>query len=382
MKRSTERILTTHVGSLPAPAPLDRRSADFSRQLREGVFEIVRTQAQTGIDIVNDGELSKGHWIAYLSSRLGGFVPATSESEPPHVPDGKDWESFPKFYEEAGRHGTLWYSSGYNIAGTNALPRLVCTSAVSYAGLSHVETDTDNLKAAAAAVQVEDTFLPVIAPASIAPYLANRYYGSEKEFLYALADALRVEYEAIANSGVLVQVDDAWTAALWDRIGIDAGLESYRKRCFQYADVLNHALNRIPEERIRYHICWGSWHGPHAHDLPMSDLVDIMLRVKAGAYLFEASNVRHEHEYHVWEKVRLPAGKIIIPGVVSHATNLVEHPELVSERIQRFARLVGPENVIAGTDCGLGGRVHPELAWAKLRSLVDGARLASEILFS
>jgi len=221
----------------------------------------------------------------------------------------------------------------------------------------------------------------VVAPASVAPYIHNKFYPSEREFHYALADALRSEYEAIANAGILLQVDDAWTAALWDRIGMQAGIEAYKRRCYYFAEILNHALARIPEDRIRYHICWGSWHGPHAHDLPMPDLLDVILSVKAGAYLFEAANARHEHEYHVWERVRLPAGKILIPGVVSHATNIVEHPELVSERIQRFARLVGRENVTAGTDCGLGGRVHPELVWAKLEALAAGARLASATLW-
>ena len=192
-----------------------------------------------------------------------------------------------------------------------------------------------------------------------------------------MADALGEEYESIANAGFLLQIDDAWTAALWDRIGIGMGLDAYKRRCLERVEVLNHALARIPQDRIRYHICWGSWHGPHAHDLSMRDLIDVVLAVRAGAYLFEAANARHEHEYHVWENVKLPPETILIPGVISHATNIIEHPELVSERIQRFVRIAGKENVIAGTDCGFGGRIHPELAWAKLGALVEGSRLAS-----
>ncbi len=378
MQRGIERILTTHVGALPAPPDLDNSRPDHAACLRQAVAQTVKAQVAAGVDIVNDGELGKGHWIGYLSRRLAGTEPSTNATEPPAIPDGKDREQFEQFYAEATRHGTLWYSSGGAYKPV-LLSNLVCTSPLRYSGA--VKTDIDNLKAALAGQPVTEAFLPVVAPASVAPYIGNKFYPSEREFHYALADALRSEYEAIADAGILLQVDDAWTAALWDRIGVQMGVEAYKKRCFYFAEVLNHALARIPEDRIRYHICWGSWHGPHAHDLPMRDLLDVILTVKAGAYLFEAANARHEHEYHLWEHVRLPAGKILIPGVVSHATNIVEHAELVSERIQRFARLVGRENVIAGTDCGLGGRVHPELVWAKLEALAAGARLASASLW-
>jgi 5-methyltetrahydropteroyltriglutamate--homocysteine methyltransferase len=378
MKRSTERILTTHVGSLPAPWDLDESLPDHAADLRKAVAQTVKAQVDAGVDIVNDGELGKGHWIGYLSRRLTGTAPSQNPQEPPPVPDGMDRERFQGFYTEATRQGTLWYSSGGALKPV-LLANLVCTSELKYTGAA--QTDIDNLKAALAGLSVTEAFLPVIAPASVAPYIGNRYYPSAREFHYALADALRSEYEAIANAGILLQVDDAWTAALWDRIGVQMGIKAYKKRCSYFAEILNHALARIPEDRIRYHICWGSWHGPHAFDLPMADLLDVILTVKAGAYLFEAANARHEHEYHLWEHVRLPAGKILIPGVVSHATNIVEHPDLVSERIQRFARLVGRENVIAGTDCGLGGRVHPDLVWAKLEALAAGARLASTSLW-
>ncbi|HEV7665436.1 MAG TPA: epoxyalkane--coenzyme M transferase, partial [Chloroflexota bacterium] len=253
------------------------------------------------------------------------------------------------------------------------------TAPITYVGQTLVGDDIAHLLAALRPVQdrVVEAFLPVTAPASLEVYRSNEFYANEKEFLYALADALKEEYEAIARAGLLVQIDDAWTVALWDRIGLQMGLEAFKTRAMLRQEVLNHALSNIPEEQIRYHICWGSWHGPHAYDLPMRDAVDIMLAVKAGAYLFEAANVRHEHEYHIWEDVRLPAGKILVPGVVTHSTNLIEHPDLVAERIRRFVHLVGAENVIAGTDCGMGGRIHPQLAWAKLAALVEGARRAS-----
>jgi 5-methyltetrahydropteroyltriglutamate--homocysteine methyltransferase len=226
----------------------------------------------------------------------------------------------------------------------------------------------------------DGAFLTSTAPASLEVYRGNEYYRTAEEFLFALAEALRVEYEAIVYAGFQLQIDDAWLVALWDRIGISMGLEAFKTYCRVRVEALNHALRNIPESLVRYHLCWGSWHGPHASDLPLADIVDVMLSVKARFYSFEAANVRHEHEYHLWERVRLPEGKVIMPGVVTHSTDLIEHPELVSERIQRFARLVGPENVIASCDCGFGGRTHPQIAWAKLRALSAGAALASRAL--
>jgi 5-methyltetrahydropteroyltriglutamate--homocysteine methyltransferase len=223
-------------------------------------------------------------------------------------------------------------------------------------------------------------FLTSTAPASLEVYRRDRFYKSDEEYVFAIAEAMRVEYEAIVAAGLILQVDDAWLPALWDRIGIGMGLEAFRARCAMRIEALNYALRNIPEDRVRYHLCWGSWHGPHAFDLELDRIVDLMLKVKAQAYLIEAANARHEHEVAVWEKVKLPEGKILIPGVVTHSTDVVEHPELVSQRLQRYAQLVGKENVIAGTDCGFGGRSHPQIAWAKLRSLVDGAALASKTL--
>jgi 5-methyltetrahydropteroyltriglutamate--homocysteine methyltransferase len=380
MKRSTHRILTTHVGSLPVPEGLDETAPDYETRLRDEVTKIVKRQASIGLDIVNDGEFSKVHWLAYLDRRLGGFEPRPT-TEPPILTQGKDRDDFPAYYDEATRLGTLFYSSGYQKKSpSSTATKSVCTKPVSYVGEDLVERDIQNLKKALGQVSVAEAFLPVAAVASIEPYRFNDYYFSENEFVYALADALRVEYEAIAGAGLLLQLDDAWTAALWDRIGVKMGLDAYKKHCMLRVEALNHALARIPPDRIRYHICWGSWHGPHVNDIPMKDLLDVVMSVRAGAYLIEGANARHEHEYHLWEQARLPEGKILIPGVITHATNIVEHPELVSERIQRYARLVGKENVIAGADCGFGGRVHPEIAWAKLQSLVEGARLATTAL--
>lgn len=338
-------------------------------------------QVSTGVDIVNDGELGKGHWLTYLDERLGGFekTPAR-QGDVSLLMQGEDHRAFPGFYAEAAERGTLFYSSGKYTQPYNSPSRSVCTDSITYIGRRLIERDVLNLERALAMAPALEAFLPVAAPASVEPYRFNQFYDSEDAFLYALADALRVEYEAIAAAGLLVQVDDAWTAALWDRMGIPMGLKAYRRRCLKRVEVLNHALQGISREHIRYHICWGSWHGPHAFDLSLADIIDIVLTVKAGAFSFEAANARHEHEYHIWEHVRLPANTVIIPGVVSHATNVVEHPQLVAERIERFARLVGRENVIAGTDCGLGSRLHPELVWAKLGALVDGARLATQTL--
>jgi 5-methyltetrahydropteroyltriglutamate--homocysteine methyltransferase len=223
-------------------------------------------------------------------------------------------------------------------------------------------------------------FLTSTAPASLEVYRPNRHYKTDEEYVFALAEAMRAEYEAIVAAGLILQVDDAWLPALWDRIGMDMGLAAFRARSQMRIEALNHALRNIPEDRVRYHLCWGSWHGPHAYDLELDRIVDLVLLVKAQAYLIEGANARHEHEVAVWEKVKLPAGKILIPGVVTHSTDVVEHPELVSQRLQRYARLVGKENLIAGTDCGFGGRSHPQIAWAKLRALVEGAALAGKVL--
>jgi 5-methyltetrahydropteroyltriglutamate--homocysteine methyltransferase len=280
------------------------------------------------------------------------------------------------FYKYAAEKGTLFYTPGEQIKRVR--PIWVCTGPVTYTGGASLANEIETLKRH---VPVEDAFLTSTAPASLEVYRRNEYYKSEEEFLYAIAEAMRVEYETIVKSGVVLQIDDAWLVALWDRIGIQMGMAAFRKRSQIRIEALNHALRNVPEDRVRYHLCWGSWHGPHAYDIELKDVVDLMLEVKAQAYLIEGANARHEHEYAVWDSVRLPEGKILIPGVVTHSTDIVEHPEVVSQRIQRFAERVGKENVIAGCDCGFGGRSHPQIAWAKLKALADGAALASHAMF-
>jgi 5-methyltetrahydropteroyltriglutamate--homocysteine methyltransferase len=376
VKHSVSKILTTHVGSLPFLS-LDRGIAtgDATR-LAEDVAAVVALQRDIGIDLINEGEYSKGgDWLRYMQNRFGGFTDIETPDGKPLIEQGKDREAFADFYNYATERGTLFYTPGAQMAKKR--PVQACTGPVSYAGGAELKKEIDVTLAAAG---TDDVFLTSTAPASLEVYRHNRYYKSDEDYVFAIAEAMRVEYEAIASAGLILQVDDAWLPALWDRIGMAMGLTAFRARCEMRVEALNHALRNIPEDRVRYHICWGSWHGPHAYDLELDRIVDIMLKVKAQAYLIEGANARHEHEVAVWETVKLPAGKILIPGVVTHSTDVVEHPELVSQRLQRYAHLVGKENVIAGTDCGFGGRSHPQIAWAKLRSLVEGAALASKAL--
>jgi 5-methyltetrahydropteroyltriglutamate--homocysteine methyltransferase len=342
------------------------------------VEAIVRKQRALGLDLVNEGEYTKGgDWLSYVEGRFAGFEPRPpAPGAVPLIAQGKDREAFADFYKYAQEKGTLFYSPGEQIKRVR--PVWVCTAPITYQGAAALAREIEELKAQA---PLEDSFLTSTAPASLEVYRRNEYYRSEEEFVHAIAEAMRVEYEAIVNSGVVLQIDDAWLVALWDRIGIPMGLEAFRKRSAMRIEALNHALRNVPEDRVRYHLCWGSWHGPHAYDIELKQVVDLMLRVKAQAYLVEGANARHEHEYAVWDSVKLPQGKILIPGVVTHSTDVIEHPEVVAQRIARFARRVGRENVIAGCDCGFGGRSHPQIAWAKLKSLAEGAALASERLF-
>jgi 5-methyltetrahydropteroyltriglutamate--homocysteine methyltransferase len=388
MRRSTSRILTTHAGSLPRPAELDdaleRRGSDehaYAAILRQSVADAVRQQVDAGVDVANDGELGKSGWTAYLTERLGGFEARPMPPGQSLLAAGQDRAAFAEFYEEATRQGALWYRPDSRLRTPAAPTRWVCTGPISYIGQAVLQRDIDNFRAALAETKTEEAFMPVAAPASVEPGRVNDFYPTEEAYVFALAEALRVEYEAIVAAGFVLQIDDAWITALWDRMLPDVDVERYGRYCALRIEALNHALRDIPEERVRYHICWGSWHGPHSTDIPLREIVQLMLRVKAGAYVIEAANARHEHEYHVWEDVKLPEGKLLIPGVVSHATNVLEHPELVAERLVRFAERVGRENVLAGTDCGLGGRVHPQLAWAKLGVMAEGARLATTRLW-
>ncbi len=370
MERSTTRILTTHAGSLPW---LEAAAPATEPELRDAVANVVARQRELGLDLVNEGEYTKGgDWLSFADDRFAGFETREAGDEKPLIAQGRDREEFDAFYRYATERGTLFYTPGGQVSARRL--RWVCTGPISYVGHEQVRREIEILRACEPG---EDAFLTSTAPASLEVYRANAYYHDEVEYLYALAGALRVEYELIVNAGFVLQVDDAWLPALWDRIGIEMGLEAFRERCRVRVQALNHALAGIPEDRIRYHMCWGSWHGPHAHDLELVHLVDVLLEVNAQAYLIEGANARHEHEWAVWRDVQLPEGKILVPGVVTHSTDVVEHPDLVAQRIERFASVVGAENVIAGTDCGFGGRTHPQIAWAKLRALTDGAARAS-----
>jgi 5-methyltetrahydropteroyltriglutamate--homocysteine methyltransferase len=395
MKRSVDRILTTHVGSLIRPPELQRilraeangnrvPEHEHSRILRDSVAEVVQQQADTGVDVVSDGEFGKNiSWSQYVIERLSGFerrVLGPDDEDP--FAKGADRARFPDFYAE---NDALDRSISGGDGGAQKAES-VCVGPIEYTGQADLQRDIDNFKAALKAVDVQDGFLPVAAPASAIPDRKNEYYASDEECMLAVAEAMRTEYQMIVDAGLLVQVDDARAAVTFDRMVPPATFEDYRKWLALHMDALNHALEGIPPERVRYHVCWGSWPGPHTTDVAMKDIVDLILSVNAGAYVLENANPRHEHEWRVWEDVKLPEGKVLIPGVITHATNIVEHPELVAERIVRIAKIVGRENVIGGTDCGFAQgpfhrRVHPTVMWAKLGALVEGAQLASKELW-
>ena len=397
MKRSEERILTTHVGSLIRPKAI--RDILTARQngvavdeayhrsvLAESVAEIARRQAETGIDVISDGEFGKSiSWSQYVLERLDGFErrPVASGGADPFA-RGLDRERFPEFYAELDAHDQ---AQGRFDGGAGARYESVCVAPIAYTGQDALERDIGNFRAALEEVDVSEGFLPVAAPASVIPDRRNEYYESDEALVFAIADAMRVEYRTIAEAGLLVQIDDARAAVTYDRMVPPATMRDFRAWLGLHMEALNYALDGIPPERVRYHVCWGSWPGPHTSDVPIRDIVDLILSVNAGAYVLEMANPRHEHEWAVWKDVMLPDGKLLIPGVISHATNVVEHPELVAERIVRLAELVGRENVIASTDCGFAQgpfhrRVHPSVQWAKLGALAEGARLASERLWN
>ena len=391
MKRSIDRILTTHTGSLVRPPELlefarARQKGDpvdqqrFETTLKDAVGAVVERQAKTGIDVPNDGEFGKStSWSLYALKRLSGFELREAKGGSPFARGG-DRARFPEFYAELeGRgEGKDWS----NVTVFDA----VCTGPIKYNGLFELQRDIDNLKAATRAAGADEAFLPVAAPSSAIPDRKNEYYKTDEDLVVALAEALRTEYRSIIDAGFLLQVDDARAAVTYDRMVPPGTFEEYYGWLARHVEILNHALEGLPEDRIRYHVCWGSWPGPHTTDVPLRKIVDLILKVKAGAYLIESVNPRHEHEWRVWQDVKLPAGKVLVPGVVSHGTNVVEHPELVAERLGRFASCVGRENIIAGTDCGfaqeeLNRRVHPTVMWAKLEALTEGARLASQQLW-
>jgi 5-methyltetrahydropteroyltriglutamate--homocysteine methyltransferase len=398
-----DRILTTHVGSLPRPPELialnARRmdgeledDAGYAKQLSQAVADVVTRQGRTGVDLVNDGEYGHamgtdydyGAWWSYVFPRLTGleltdvgvaFAAQTREAGSAEVvlatfAERRDWNQFLDAYMDP--------KSGASLPETrlqHVFP--ACRGPITYQGHEALQRDIADMKAALAAAGIEEGYLNSVAPASCAR-IPNEYYATDEEIIYACADAMREEYQAIIEAGLILQLDDPAIAENWDQIVPEPSVEAYRRFTMTRIEALNHAIRGLPPERIRFHLCWGSWHGPHVTDIPMAEIVECMLAVNAKYYSFEAANARHEHEWRVWEDVTLPEGKVIMPGVVTHSTNVVEHPELVAERIGRFAGVVGRENVVASTDCGLGGRVHPQIAWAKLESLAQGAELATK----
>jgi 5-methyltetrahydropteroyltriglutamate--homocysteine methyltransferase len=405
MKRSANGILTSHAGSLPRPQKLidlNRARSQgeaigdhvFAGALADAVSEVVRRQKDAGIDIPDDGEFGKamtasldyGAWWNYAYARLAGFTPGDQAPQAGQrqssvagiglttFANRRDWQQFSEFYldpDSTSLQGSVARRRG---------ARPVCTGPISYSVQAAVQADIENLKNGLKAAGLEEGFICSISPGSFARS-GDLHYKTEEEFIFAVADAMHEEYKAVVDAGLVLQIDDPSLPDNWDMINPEPPLAGFKKFSQVRTDALNHALRGLPEDRIRYHICWGSWHGPHTTDIPLADIVDLVLAVRAQAFSFEAGNVRHEHEWRVWQETKLPEGKILMPGVVSHATNVVEHPRLVADRIIRFADIVGRENVIAGTDCGLGGRIHAQIAWAKLAVLAEGAKLATRELW-
>jgi len=389
MLRTEGRFLVTHVGSLVRPPALieflekvrDNKpigASAFEICLKQSVAEAIRRQVEVGIDIVSDGEYGKSvTWAFYVHKRLSGIEwrPFTAEelADPmATVISGRDREAFPEFYREY---------DGRVLSNARSVPRPVVAGEITYIGQSELERDIGNLKAALATNPQASGFLPVVAPASAIPNAKNEFYRDEESYLFGLAEALKTEYRAIIDAGLDLQVDDAGLPIAYEKMVPPMTLADYRRWASLRIDALNHALKGLPKERTRYHICWGSWNGPHMFDVPFKDILDLVLRVEVGAYSFEAANPRHEHEWKLWRDVKLPPGNVLIPGLITHSTNVVEHPEFVAERLLRFVDCVGRDNVMAGSDCGfsqspLGGRVHSSIMWAKLRCLAEGAAIA------
>jgi 5-methyltetrahydropteroyltriglutamate--homocysteine methyltransferase len=377
MLGSKDRIVTSHAGSLPRPPELLEMNrakqrgeavdeAKRAELVRQGVHDIVRQQLDAGLDSINDGEFSKTVFLDY-ANRMSGFEPAPYTASSTYR--RRNMIEFQDFFNE------LYPGRG----GIGMQPN--CVGPITYIGQDAIKSDIDNFKAAMSGLNVPEAFLPAIAPGTFGRG-SNQYYKTEEEFLFAIGEAMHDEYKAVIDAGFVLQLDDPGLPDTWDAIIPEPSIEEYRKFAQMRIEALNHGLRGLPEDRIRYHICWGSWHGPHTNDIPLEDIIDLMLMVNAGSYSLEAANARHEHEWRVWEDTKLPDGKLLMPGVVSHATNVVEHPRLVADRLIRYANIVGKENVIAGTDCGMGGRVHPSIAWAKFKALREGADLASKELWA
>jgi len=395
MQKSTTRIRTSHVGRLPPPKGWEDMparlanaevidSGEIASHVVPAIAETVKKQVEIGIDCINDGEFWTARSLAHYAAHFTGLEARPVKlGEPPTTRHStRERDEFRDFYADMDKLGTLFF-----VPGEKPMPpmteRVIARGPVKSRGPQAINREIDAFRAAIdrSGSKVEEAFIAVLAPGWLDHFIFNEYYNTDEEFLFALAEAVREEYRAVVSAGFVLQIDDPGLPDWWDMIKPEPTVEEYRKFAKLRIEAVNHALVGIPEEKVRYHLCWGSWHGPHTHDLPLEHIVDLVLAVKAQTYSFEAGNVRHEHEWRAWQAVKVPPGKILMPGVVSHATNLVEHPQLVADRILRYTAIVGRENVIASTDCGLGGRVHAELAWAKLRALVEGAQLASKDLW-
>ena len=383
MKRSTNRILVSHVGSLARPSdlmemlvarnegkPFDAEA--LARRTREAVADVVEKQIECGIDIVNDGELGKSNFSRYTKERLGGFIerPAGPDFKPTSI-FGRDMLEFTEYFNRGGRtsighHARVFY----------------CVEPLTYIGQEEVKADITNLKSALQGKQLEEGFLPAVAPGTMEHWMKNEYYKTQEEYLFAISAAMAEEYRAIVDAGFVLQIDDPDLADAWQMHPQMTTVE-YRKYQELRIEALNHGLKGLPEDRIRFHMCWGSYHGPHKYDIPLNEIVDLVLKVRAGCYSIEASNPCHEHEWRVWEGVKLPDDKLLMPGVIGHYSDFIEHPRAIADRLIRYAKIVGRENVIAGSDCGIGSRVgHPQVGWAKFQAMAEGARIASRELWA
>ena len=387
MIRSTDRILTMHAGTLPRPTDLRERvmaksrgeaidEAAFTKDLQQVIGENVKKQIETGIDSVNDGELSKSSFSNYMKERLGGLESRPADPNSPRMGaiGGRDLTAFAEYFETGANRSQA-------ATGQNRVGQTVCVGPITYIGQKDLQADIDNFNVGLKGSKPNETFLPAITPGTVEHWLKNEYYKTAEEFLFAVADALAIEYKSIVDAGFLLQIDDPDLPDAW-QIHPDMTVPEYRKFAQLRVDALNHALKDIPEESIRFHTCWGSYHGPHQFDIPLADIVDIILNVKAVGYSIEASNPRHDHEWTVWKDAKLMDGKVLIPGVIGHSNDFIEHPELVAQRLVRYANIVGKENVMAGTDCGIGSRVgHAQICWAKFQAMSEGAAIASKELW-
>ncbi len=383
MKRSNDRILVTHAGSLARPPDLmellikkdEGQAYDrevLSKRVRSAVVEVVRRQIDCGIDIVNDGEQGKSGFSRYTRERLSGIV--ERPPEPGYKPTSifaRDEVEFPEYFHRGGRTSVGHHARVF-----------FCVEPLKFVGHAAVQADIDHFKSALQCANAEEAFLPAVAPGTMEHWMKNDFYPNDEAYLFAIADAMHEEYKAIVDAGFILQIDDPDLADAW-QIHSRMSVTEYRQYAEMRIDALNHALRDLPPDRVRFHMCWGSYHGPHKYDIPLRDIVDLILKVRAGAYSLECSNPCHEHEWRVWQEVKFPDGKILIPGVVGHYSDFIEHPQAIADRLVKFAGLVGRENVIAGTDCGLGTRVgHPKIAWAKFQAMAEGARLATKQLWS